>query len=99
MKINWPAISQSVIVALLLAVGGAVWQTYVAAQRIPLLEADIARLQTKVDDLRQRSDAADERATDQINDIKVTLGVIEGRTNAEAARFGKRYAPAALEGR
>jgi hypothetical protein len=52
-----------------------------------------------VDDLRQRSDAADERATDQINDIKVTLGVIEGRTNAEAARFGKRYAPAALEGR
>lgn len=99
MKINWSAIAQSVIVALLLGVGATAWQTYQAVAKIPALEAELATLRKAVDDGRAHADAADIRQSDDINDIKVTLAVLESRSNAEAAAHGKAYAPAVLEGR
>ena len=99
MKVNWNAVAQALIVALLLAVGGAVWQTYQEAQRIPAMAADIARLEKKLDEIKVRADSSDDRLSDQVNDLKVTLAVVEGRISSEAARHGKQYAPAVLEGR
>jgi hypothetical protein len=98
-KVNWGAVAQALIIALLLTVSGAVWGTYQAANRIPMLEADIAKLEKKLDEIKVRADATDERLSDQVNDMKITLAVLESRSATEAARFGKHYAPATMEGR
>lgn len=99
MRVNWAAIAQSVIVALLLAVGGMAWSTYQAAARLPQVETEIAKLQSKLDEIKARAEAADERQSDQIADMKITLAVLESRSADEGARHGKMFAPATMEGR
>jgi hypothetical protein len=98
-KINWNAVAQALIIALLTAVGATAWQTYGAAQRLPQLEADVAKLEKKLDDIKVRAEASDDRLSDQVNDMKITLAVLESRSAYEAARHGKQYAPATMEGR
>lgn len=99
MRINWSAVAQAVIVALLLGVGTTAWKTYQEATQIPSLQAEIASLRKTIEDLKMRGEANDIRQTDQINDMKITLAVLESRSASEAARHGKSYAPAVMEGR
>lgn len=51
-RISWPGVFQAVAVALLLAILGAVFETYQHAQRIPELEAKVEKLTKKVESLR-----------------------------------------------
>lgn len=97
MRVNWAAVLQAVIVALLLGVGTTAWRTYEAVTRMPTVEAEISRLSKKLDDLSARAEATNIRQTDEAKDVAVTLAVLESRISGVAPR--KRYMPAVLEDR
>lgn len=83
MKLSWSAIAQALTVALLLAVGGAVWSTYQQAQRIPGLEASVAKLQGKLDSQAER-----------LADLKTAIAVLDARSQREGRAQGRSYARA-----
>jgi len=51
-RVNWPAIGQAIIIALLLGVGTAVMRTYILAERIPDIERRLEINSEKLSDLR-----------------------------------------------
>ena len=80
MRLNWNAIGQTIVIALLIAVGTRVWQTYEATARLPALEGEIRALRGSL--LLQ---------DEKLSALRVAIAVLDERSRREARAQGRHY--------